>query len=372
MQRFVMAHGSGRNWPAMRAGCLRQLSGGGGQANVGFLYVTSVLAPHLGEVLGDLRAATGVAHWIGTVGIGISCTGREYYETPALAVLLASLPDDAFRIIPGLRAGLEGLAAHGDWYRRHRHHLAILHGDPRNPATPRLIEGLAREVPGAFCVGGLSSSASDLCTQIADTLTEGGVSGLLLAPQVMVTTGLTQGCSPLGPRHRITACQFNSIYRLDDRPAVDVLFEDIGEILSRDPRRIAGYIFAGLPVAETDTGDYLVRNLLRLDLRSRHIEIGEYVTAGQSLLFCRRDGNSARDDLLRMLRDVRRRLPAPPRGGLYVSCLGRGRHLFGEDSQELRLVRAELGDVPLVGFFANGEISHNRLYGYTGVLTLFS
>jgi small ligand-binding sensory domain FIST len=25
-----------------------------------------------------------------------------------------------------------------------------------------------------------------------------------------------------------------------------------------------------------------------------------------------------------------------------------------------------------VGFFANGEISRNRLYGYTGVLTLFS
>ena len=33
--------------------------------------------------------------------------------------------------------------------------------------------------------------------------------------------------------------------------------------------------------------------------------------------------------------------------------------------------RDELGDFPLVGFFANGEISNNRLYGYTGVLTLF-
>ena len=33
--------------------------------------------------------------------------------------------------------------------------------------------------------------------------------------------------------------------------------------------------------------------------------------------------------------------------------------------------RKALGDFPLVGFFCNGEISHNRLYGYTGVLTLF-
>ena len=40
------------------------------------------------------------------------------------------------------------------------------------------------------------------------------------------------------------------------------------------------------------------------------------------------------------------------------------------DSAELRTIRQELGDFPLVGFFANGEISCNRLYGYTGVLTV--
>jgi small ligand-binding sensory domain FIST len=35
------------------------------------------------------------------------------------------------------------------------------------------------------------------------------------------------------------------------------------------------------------------------------------------------------------------------------------------------MISRTLGDIPLVGFFANGEISHNRLYGYTGVLTVF-
>jgi small ligand-binding sensory domain FIST len=28
--------------------------------------------------------------------------------------------------------------------------------------------------------------------------------------------------------------------------------------------------------------------------------------------------------------------------------------------------------VPLVGFFAGGEIAHRHLYGYTGVLTVFT
>jgi small ligand-binding sensory domain FIST len=45
--------------------------------------------------------------------------------------------------------------------------------------------------------------------------------------------------------------------------------------------------------------------------------------------------------------------------------------MFGPNSEELNSLRKELGDFPLAGFFCNGEISNNRLYGYTGVLTLF-
>ena len=58
-------------------------------------------------------------------------------------------------------------------------------------------------------------------------------------------------------------------------------------------------------------------------------------------------------------------------GALYVSCAGRGGPHFGAPSAELQIVRHALGDVPLVGFFAAGEIAHRHLYGYTGVLTAF-
>ena len=58
-------------------------------------------------------------------------------------------------------------------------------------------------------------------------------------------------------------------------------------------------------------------------------------------------------------------------GAIYVSCSGRGGPHFGGPSAELQIVRHALGDVPLVGFFAGGEIAHHHLYGYTGVLTVF-
>ena len=102
------------------------------------------------------------------------------------------------------------------------------------------------------------------------------------------------------------------------------------------------------------------------------LAIGDLVEPGREIQFARRDPNTARADLERMVEGLKARLDVPARGALYFSCLGRGRHQFGDDSAEMRLLQSLLGDVPLAGFYANGEISHNRLYGYTGVLTLFS
>jgi small ligand-binding sensory domain FIST len=188
---------------------------------------------------------------------------------------------------------------------------------------------------------------------------------------VTVATGISQGCSPIGPRHEISEADRNVLITLDGQPALDVLRRDVGEVLARDLSRIGGYIFAALPIEGSDTGDYLVRNLTGIDTRQGLLAIGDWVRTGGQVMFCRRDADSAREDLRRMLERLTRDLGAPPRGAIYVSCLGRGVNLFGPLSAELGTLHDALGDVPLVGFYANGEIHHQRLYGYTGVLTLF-
>ena len=57
--------------------------------------------------------------------------------------------------------------------------------------------------------------------------------------------------------------------------------------------------------------------------------------------------------------------------GAEVSLVARGPHLFGTESREMMIICDELGDLPLTGFYGNGEICNDRFYGYTGVLTLF-
>ena len=370
---FKAACATGSDWRAILGRCLTDLGTGPSHANLGLLYVTAPLAPYLRELLDELRSKTEIDDWIGTVGTGICFTGREIYDEPAAAIMLASLPGDSFRLIPaGIGPLGEMLTANREWVAEHQANFAIVHADPRNPHIPQIIESLANDLDSGFLVGGLASADDhNYPLQIAGELCGEGLSGVLLSSEVPVISGLTQGCTPLGSKHTITRCDRNILVNLDSRPALDVFREDIGEVLSKDLSRVAGYIFAGLPVPGSDTGDYLVRNLIGIDPGQKLLAIGDVLEEQATIMFCKRDGDSARQDMLRMLDDLGKRAKGGIRGGVYYSCLGRGRHQFGENSEELKMIRDELGDFPLVGFFANGEISHKRLYGYTGVLTLF-
>jgi small ligand-binding sensory domain FIST len=119
------------------------------------------------------------------------------------------------------------------------------------------------------------------------------------------------------------------------------------------------------------------------------VAVAEAVEPGMRLAFCQRDVEAARRDLVRICSEIRDEVesqaepalaargggPIDPAqgilGALYISCSGRGGPHFGGPSAELRIVQHALGDVPLVGFFAAGEIARHHLYGYTGVLTVF-
>lgn len=372
MSPFRYGHAAAADWAQAADACLTQIGQVPEQANLGFLYASDEFADELGDLLEWFRHATGVQQWVGSVGIGICATGVEYYEEPAIAVMLGEFPADAFHVFPDLINDFDEFdIRHGDWIQAHPPYLGLVHGDPANERIELLIQQLALRTSAGFLVGGLTSSRG-VAVGIANTLTQGGLSGVLFSDQVALMTRLSQGCSPIGPHHTITEVQRNILIKLDGHPALDVFKRDIGETMAQDLGSLGGYIFAGLPIQGSDTGDYLVRNLIGIDPDHGLLAIGDLVEAGREVMFCRRDAETAREDLERMLRAIKQRLSGPPRGGIYVSCLGRGVNLFGPDSAELKQIQATLGDFPLVGLYANGEISRDRVYGYTGVLTLFT
>lgn len=368
--RFAAAHATADGWAAAVGSCVEQLTPLPDGANLGFVYASEGLAGDLPQIVPFLRQRTRIADWVGSVGLGVCASGQEYFGVPALVVLAAALPPGGYELFGPQSSGARGPAVlQSDWMRRVRPMLGIVHGDPRDGTVASTVARLARD-GSLFLVGGLAAGAS-APIQVAGRVVEGGLSGVLLAPDIPVVTGMTQGCSPIGPSRRISEARDNIIVAIDDRPALEVFKEDIGELLSRDLKRVAGVVFVAFPVAGSDTGDYLVRNLVAIDVQRQWLAVAHAVSTGDSVLFCRRDPASAAADLERMLADLKRRAGGKPRAGLYFSCVARGPNLFGESSQELRMIRDTLGSFPLAGFFGNGEIAHDRLYGYTGVLALF-
>ena len=74
-----------------------------------------------------------------------------------------------------------------------------------------------------------------------------------------------------------------------------------------------------------------------------------------------------------MTGDLKRRIGnrAHPRRTLCLLCGARGPNQFAASERETGIIRDTLGEFPMVGFFANGELNRDRIYAYTGVLTLF-
>lgn len=365
MTDFAMAHVADGEARALAEALAEQL-GGIDDHNLGFLYVTNQLAGSLDQIVEILKARCSINNWVGTVGLGVCATGTEYFGRPAITALTGRFADGAYRVIAPLMDPDETVSTLDAGFVAG---LGVVHGDPRNPRIADIVATLARDHE-TFLVGGLSA-AERAFPQVAGNIVDGGVSGVLLGGALNVAVGLTQGCSPIGPSHEVTRGQGNLLVTLDDRAAFEVLCEDLGVADGADPRPWLANIHAALPVAGSDIGDYLVRNLIGIDPSRGLVQISDEAATGDRLMFVRRDAESASKDLRRMLDDLRSRITARPRAGLYFSCVARGPNLFAGEAHELKAIRETFGEIPIAGFFGNGEISHNRVYGYTGVLTLF-
>jgi small ligand-binding sensory domain FIST len=377
---------------------------------LGLLYITDVYASEAQEILALLsQALPEVTDWAGSVGVGIAANNVEYFDEPGISVMLCDVSPEHYRVFSGVAPLSSG--------RSFVPHTALLHADAGTPEVADLIAELAQRTTSAYLFGGLVSSRSDMVQFAvssdgnlagqgkASGVFVGGLSGVAFDAQVGLVSRVTQGCLPVSKEHTITQAQGHLVQSLDGEPALDVLMRDLAISLDNPQPALAKVraTLVGLTSASDTavrrTGEFddavLVRHIIGLDPSRQAVAIAHPVQAGMHLTFCQRNAAAARADLMRIGAEIREALepqemtaeladslnaptqlnPHPARrmaGAIYVSCAGRGGPHFGHPSAELQIVRRALGDVPLVGFFAGGEIAHQNLYGYTGVLTVFT
>jgi small ligand-binding sensory domain FIST len=380
---------------------------------LGLLYITDLFAADAQDILDHLSAELPeVTDWVGTVGVGIAANNVEYFDEPAMSVMLCDISSEHYRVFSGVAPLVHLGGAHA-----FMPHTALVHADAQTPDVPELIAELAQRTDSGYVFGGLASSRADVVQFAlrgdgniagqgkAGGVFHGGLSGVAFDDDVALISRVTQGCVPIAPVHTVTACEGHLVTHLDGEPALDVLVRDLQIDLATPQPALAKVraTLVGLAQAKDAsikrTGEFddavLVRHIIGLDPGREAVAIAQAVEVGMQLTFCQRNAAAARADLMRIGAEIREALepeemtaelagalntdtdnqPHPARrmaGAIYVSCAGRGGPHFGSPSAELNIVRRALGDVPLVGFFAGGEIAHQELYGYTGVLTVFT
>jgi small ligand-binding sensory domain FIST len=372
---------------------------------LGLLYFTDHFAGHASALLAACQQAWPDTAWAGSVAVGVIEGDTECIDEPAVALMLSGLPREHFTLFSGAHPP----RADGLW-------TALVHADPSAPEIADMIAELAERSGSGYLFGGLASSRGSV-VHLADEVFSGGLSGVAFARDVPLRSRVTQGCQPIGPVRTVTAAQNHIVESLDGQAALPLLLSDLG-VTGDDVRAALPRLRATL-VGLTDAGDAMlgrggqfgpdvrVRHLIGLDPARRAFAVSASVEPGMRLSFCSRDVNAARRDLVRICTELRDEVESDatlpdvslhagasdssaspdarhphastagnnPRiaAAIYVSCAGRGGPHFGSPSAEARMLRHALGDeVPLIGFFAGGEIAHRHLYGYTGVLTVFT
>ena len=354
---FQSAHAQNTSWQSAVQDCLDELDEDI-EATIGFVYVTDVIAPHLSSILDTLKDRTGIESWVGSAGSGICAVGsqgaREYFGVCAIAVMTAKLPKNKFKILSTIDIVNPDIHAKelDSSVLVSSPPLVLLHADYSNEEVLEIVDDIAIETEG-YLIGGLTLSDTPK-HQVADVVTGGGVSGVVFNPSIGVVTSLSQGCRPIGKVHEITECSENLVIGLDGRNAIEIFQEDIGEVLSRDMQKVSGFIHVALPIAGSDTGDYVVRNLLGVDLDEGVIAIAAPVEHGDHLMFVSRDANAAQKDLAEMVAELKERAGPGVKGGIYISCIARGPNMFGEANAEMKIIESVLGDLPIIVLYANG------------------
>ena len=358
---------------------------GEGQPDFACVFVRAPDADDVAGALVTAAATTGAASSIGCSAMhGVIGGGHGIEDVSAVSVFVLRDPELKVRAfhLEVIRTS-DSIAVVGMPPIAAQDRLAMVLAD----AYSFPIEGFVDEsydlLPGLKLAGGLAvgpSGPGSTRLLLDGRVVERGAVGLVLGGEVGVDAFVSQGCRPVGNPMAVTKAEGNVLLELAGRPALSRL-EDLLLILSPEDQAIAS---TGLQIGvardeysdEFTQGDFLVRNLIRVDPERRALVVADILTVGQTVQFQLRDAEAASDDLTQVLHRHRERAGlAEVAGALVFSCNGRGQGFFSDADHDAVKVRDELGVPDVTGYFATGEIGpvagRNFLHGFSAAIVAF-
>ena len=261
-----------------------------------------------------------------------------------------------------------------------RQSAMLLFGDPSSFPVDRFLLEVDQLSKGLRVMGGMASGGAVPGTPkllLGDTmLTQGGV-GVLLSGSVPIRSLVSPGCRPIGNPCCVTRAQDNLILELEGKPPLVQLEQLFRELDTRTQRLVQQELFIGRAIDEdcgaSERGQFRLWGIRSLDRSSGALALNDRVSLGQIVQFLVHDAEVADEDLHRRLR--KELAGGKASSALLFTCNRRGSRLFAQPHHDARVLNAEAGNIPVAGFFAEGEIGpvggQNWCRSYTASVTLF-
>ncbi|MQG87928.1 MAG: hypothetical protein FI699_03525 [SAR202 cluster bacterium] len=363
----------------------------GANPDLAVIFISSHHRPSYFTAPEVLAEALGAKVLIGCSAAGVIGGGQEVERRPGIAISAAVLPGvelSAFHLnqdeLPSPDAPPEA------W-----HELLgllpvecpaiMLLPDPFTLRSDHLLAGLDFAYPSTVKIGGLASGGGHPGANylfINKKSVRSGAVGIAFSGDLTVETIVAQGCRPIGEPLVVTESEINVISRLGDQTPLDVLRELFEAAGTRDKRLIRRSLQIGIIMdrlsQDSGDGEFLIRNVIGADEEDGTLAVGEHVQEGQIVQFFIRDAQAADEDLRMMLEEYIDNLngEAIPESALLFSCLGRGQYLYGSPDHDTNMFTEMVADIPIAGFFSNGEIGpigdQTFLHGYSASFAMFS
>ncbi len=343
------------------------------QPAAGLIFLTGALADKLPLVAEALRVRRlGVPLLLG-VGAGVSDEHSEIEGQAAAAGLIWSGPQGRVLAIDRSHCSLADLLDDSIKQTDATTLFALLR-------PGRFESGVISPLgsAGHTIFGGGVTSENDVYAVDPRGAVSQGSFGALLYSGTPPLLGVTRASRLLTPLRPITRVRGSMVLEIDGEEALDVL-STAGQDIEGEPLILAALssdemLAEGAPAR---TPELLLRPIQGVDPSRRGVLLGEELQESTHLAFAVRDSAAARADLEAMTREMVRDVAgAAPRFAVYVNCAGRGSNLHATPNVDIRILRARLGSIPIVGFQSAFELAPYgddlALHLYSGVLALFT
>ena len=355
-------------------------------AGLACLFVSGDHRDNAHKLLEGIHQLVDIGTLIGCTGESIIGSDKEVEQSHAVSLWLAKMPEVQ---VKAFALGLAEISLAGDlndWTSRidtqpDEMPSFIVLPEPFTSDFKSTLEAMNEIYKGSVILGGVPSAGGrgENLLFFNDQVRDEGIVGVALVGDIEVRAVVSQGCRPIGRPFVVTNAQDNLIFELAGEPALQRFQEVYSGLDEMDQTMVRKGLHVGRVVDEYkedfQRGDFLIRNVIGADKESGGLAIADRVRVGQTIQFHVRDADSADEDLRELLhQDIEDAEGASPLGALLFSCNGRGTRLFDRPGHDAGVISEIMGNVPLAGFFAAGEIGpvadENFIHGFTASLAI--